>query len=80
MVYPKEEIESANERAAARLAKTPTATAARYDSRIGRLGIDLSSGPDGARAGGKAACRRATRRTRNHGRRCPLLSESRLLT
>ena len=44
MVYPKEEIESANERAAARLAKTPTATAARYDSRIGRLVIDLSSG------------------------------------
>ena len=44
MVYPKEEIESANERAAARLGEDTTATAARYDSRIGRLVIDLSSG------------------------------------
>jgi Protein of unknown function (DUF2442) len=44
MVYPKEEIEAANERAAARLSKTPTATAARYDRRTGRLVIDLSSG------------------------------------
>ena len=44
MVYPKEEIESANERAAARLSKIPTATAARYDPRIGRVVIDLSSG------------------------------------
>jgi hypothetical protein len=44
MGYPKQEIEAANERAAARLAKTPTATAARYDRRLGRLFIDLSSG------------------------------------
>ena len=44
MVYRKEEIEAANERAAARLSRTPTATAARYDRRIGRLVIDLSSG------------------------------------
>jgi Protein of unknown function (DUF2442) len=44
MVYPKKEIEAANERAAARLSRTPTATAARYDRRIGRLVIDLSSG------------------------------------
>lgn len=44
MVYAKEEIEAANERAATRLSKTPTATAARYDLRIGRLVIDLSSG------------------------------------
>lgn len=40
----KEEIEAANERAAARLAKSPTAIAARYDRRIGRLVIDLSTG------------------------------------
>jgi Protein of unknown function (DUF2442) len=38
------EIDSANQRAAARLAKTPVATAARYDRRIGRLVIDLSTG------------------------------------
>jgi hypothetical protein len=38
------EIEVANERAAARLSQTPTATAARYDRRIGRLVIDLSTG------------------------------------
>jgi len=44
MVNHKEEIEAANERAAARLSRTPTATAARYDRRIGRLVIDLSSG------------------------------------
>jgi hypothetical protein len=44
MVYPTKEIEAANERAAARLSRTPTATAARYDRRIGRLVIDLSSG------------------------------------
>lgn len=37
------EIDSANQRAAARLAKTPVATAARYDRRIGRLVIDLST-------------------------------------
>lgn len=40
----KDEIEAANERAAARLAKSPTAIAARYDRRIGRLVIDLSTG------------------------------------
>ena len=44
MVSHKEEIEAANERATARLSRTPTATAARYDRRIGRLVIDLSSG------------------------------------
>jgi hypothetical protein len=44
MDRPKDEIEAANKRAAARLAKTPTALAARYDRRIGRLVIDLSTG------------------------------------
>jgi hypothetical protein len=44
MDCPKDEIEAANERAAARLAKTPIAIAARYDRRIGRLVIDLSTG------------------------------------
>ncbi len=44
MDCPKDEIEAANERAAERLAKTPTAVAARYDRRIGRLVIDLSTG------------------------------------
>ncbi len=44
MVNPKPEIPAANERATARLAKTPTAIAARYDRRIGRLVIELSSG------------------------------------
>jgi len=44
MDRPKDEIEAANKRAAARLAKTPTAVAARYDRRIGRLVIDLSTG------------------------------------
>ncbi|HEX3642590.1 MAG TPA: DUF2442 domain-containing protein [Ktedonobacteraceae bacterium] len=44
MVYHKEEIEAANERAAARLSKTPTATAAHYDQHLGRVVIDLSSG------------------------------------
>ena len=38
------EVEAANKRAAARLSKTPTATAARYDPCIDRLVIDLSSG------------------------------------
>ncbi len=33
-----------HERAEARLSRTPSATAARYDRRIGRLVIDLSSG------------------------------------
>ena len=44
MVYRKEVIDAANERAASRLTKTPTALAARYDRRIGRVVIDLSSG------------------------------------
>jgi hypothetical protein len=44
MDYCKEELEAAHERAEARLSRTPTATAARYDRRIGRLVIDLSSG------------------------------------
>lgn len=49
MDYPKDEIEekeieAANKRAAARLAKTPTAIRARYDRRIGCLVIDLSTG------------------------------------
>jgi hypothetical protein len=38
------EVEAANKRAATRLSKTPTAIAARYDPRIDRLVIDLSSG------------------------------------
>ena len=44
MAYPKETIAAANKRASARLARTPTATAARYDRRSGRVVIDLSSG------------------------------------
>ncbi|HYR75556.1 MAG TPA: DUF2442 domain-containing protein [Pyrinomonadaceae bacterium] len=44
MVYRKEEIEAANERAAARLGRTATVAAARYDRRTGRVVIDLSSG------------------------------------
>ena len=43
MVYPKEAIAAANKRASARLARTPTATAARYDRRRGRVVIDLSN-------------------------------------
>ncbi len=39
-----EDVDAANDRASARLSKTPTAIAARYDRRIGRLVIDLSSG------------------------------------
>jgi hypothetical protein len=38
------ELQVANRRAAARLRRTPVATAARYDRRIGRIVIDLSSG------------------------------------
>ncbi len=38
------EIEAANQRAAARLAKTPTAVRARYNRRSGCLVIDLSTG------------------------------------
>jgi hypothetical protein len=37
----KNDIAAANERASAQRAKTPTATAARYDRRIARLVIDL---------------------------------------
>jgi hypothetical protein len=44
MAYRKEEIDAADERAVSRLAKTPIAIAARYDRRIERLVIDLSSG------------------------------------
>jgi hypothetical protein len=44
MAYTKEEIAAAEERAAARLKKAPTAVRARYDRRIGRLVIDLSTG------------------------------------
>jgi hypothetical protein len=44
MAYPEETIAAANKRASARLARTPTATAARYDRRSGRVVIDLSSG------------------------------------
>jgi hypothetical protein len=43
MVNRKDEIEAANLRAAALLAKTPTAVAARYDRRTDRVVIDLSS-------------------------------------
>ena len=44
MAYPKGEVESANKRASVRLSKTPIATAARYDRRIGRVVIELSTG------------------------------------
>jgi hypothetical protein len=44
MAYRKEEIEAANERAAARLLRTPTAVAAHYDRHQARLVIELSSG------------------------------------
>ena len=44
MTVRKDEFIAANDRAAARLAKTPTAIAARYDRRIGRIVIDLSTG------------------------------------
>jgi len=40
----KTEFEAANARAVARLAKTPKAISARYDRRIARLVIELSSG------------------------------------
>jgi hypothetical protein len=43
MVNRNDEFEAANRRAAAVLAKTPTAVAARYDRRTGRVVIDLSS-------------------------------------
>jgi hypothetical protein len=38
------EFRSADRRAAARMRRTPIATAVRYDRRIGRIVIDLSSG------------------------------------
>jgi len=38
-----EESQAANRRAVARLRRTPVATAVRYDRRIGRIVIDLSS-------------------------------------
>jgi uncharacterized protein DUF2442 len=44
MAYPEATIAAANKRASARLARTPTATAARYDRRSGRVVIELSSG------------------------------------
>src|SRR6266446_592696 len=44
MVYRKEEIEAANERAAARLGRTATVAAAHYDRGTGRVVIDFSSG------------------------------------
>ena len=44
MAVHKDEISAAKQRAAARLAKTPTAVAARYDRRIGRVVVDLSTG------------------------------------
>jgi hypothetical protein len=44
MAIRDDEFEAANKRAAARLRKTPVATAVRYDRRIGRIVIDLSSG------------------------------------
>ena len=44
MATRNDDIETANRRGAERLAKTPTATAVRYDRRIGRIVIDLSSG------------------------------------
>jgi hypothetical protein len=39
-----ETLKAANARAATRVATTPTATAARYDRRIGRVVIELSTG------------------------------------
>ncbi len=44
MDYPKEELKAANKRAAAHLSRTPTAVAAHYDSRTGRLVVDLNTG------------------------------------
>jgi hypothetical protein len=43
MALRKNEFETANRRAATLFAKTPTAVAARYDRRTGRVVIDLSS-------------------------------------
>jgi hypothetical protein len=44
MAIDKEAFAAATTRATARLAKTPTALSARYDRRIGRVVIALSSG------------------------------------
>lgn len=44
MAVRKDEFEAANARGSARLAKTPTAISARYDRRIGRVVIELSTG------------------------------------
>jgi hypothetical protein len=44
MAIRNDEYTAANKRAAERQRKTPTATAVRYDRRIGRIVIDLSSG------------------------------------
>ncbi len=44
MDYPKDELEAANKRAAARLSKTPVAVSAHYDRRTGRLVVDLNTG------------------------------------
>jgi hypothetical protein len=44
MAIRDEEFQAANRRAVARLRRTPVATAVRYDRRIGRIVIDLSSG------------------------------------
>ena len=44
MAIRKDEFSVANKRAAARLARTPTAVAARYDRRIGRVVVNLSTG------------------------------------
>lgn len=44
MAVPQDEFEAANARAAARVAKTPTVVAARYDRRSARLVIELSTG------------------------------------
>ena len=44
MASHKDELQAANERASHRLARTPKIIAARYDRRLARLVIDLSSG------------------------------------
>jgi hypothetical protein len=44
MARPDDEFAAANDRATKRLSTTATATAARYDRRIGRIVIDLNSG------------------------------------
>jgi hypothetical protein len=44
MASLKDEVQAANERASHRLARTPTIDAARYDRKLERLVIDLSSG------------------------------------